>query len=243
MTTPTASAARADLARSGVLRVGLNMSNFLLVGVDPATGKHRGIVPDLATELARRLNVPIQFIPYVTPGKVCEAIAADEWDVAFLGAEPARATEIFFTPHYLGIDATFLVQPGSRLHKVADVDQPGVRIVAMASAAYELHLRHTLKHATLLNEKTMEAACERFVSDGLDALAGLRVRLVKDAENVPGSRVLEDGFHTVQQAIGTPRNRTVGAQYLHDFALDMIASGRVAEIIRNQGVVGVTPAK
>jgi polar amino acid transport system substrate-binding protein len=91
MTAQVSQAVRADLAPSGTLRVGLNYQNFLLVGKDGPDGEPRGIAPDLARELARRLGVPISYARYDAAGKLAEAVRAGEWDVAFLAIEPARA--------------------------------------------------------------------------------------------------------------------------------------------------------
>jgi polar amino acid transport system substrate-binding protein len=45
-----------ELTPTGKLRVGVNLGNFLLVQKN-ADGSIRGIVPDLAQELAKRLGV------------------------------------------------------------------------------------------------------------------------------------------------------------------------------------------
>jgi len=242
MSTPDTAAARADLAPSGILRVGLNLSNFLLVGTDPASGGYRGIVPDLARELARRLGVEVAFTGYPSPGKVTEAAPTGAWDVAFLAHEPARAAEIHFSPPYVEIQSTYLVPPGSRFSKVDEVDQPGVRIAVSATSAYDLYLTRTLKHAQLLRAPGIDASYDLYINEQCDALAGLRPRLVKDVLRQSGARVLEGGFTSVQQAIGTPRGRAVGAAYLRAYAEDIKASGRVAEAIRANGVEGVTIA-
>ena len=140
------------------------------------------------------------------------------WDVGFLGAEPQRAHAIDFTAAYVEIEATYLVQPASPLTAIAEVDRPGIRIIAPDRSAYELYLARSLKHAELIREQGADNAFKRFVADKLDALAGLRPRLVTDQDALPGSRLLEGNFTAVQQAAGTPTGRPAsGAQYLHAF--------------------------
>ncbi len=235
-------AARAELAPSGTLRVGLNMQNFLLVNKDPKSGKPVGIVPDLARELGRVSGLPLEFVQFDRAGKLAEAVRQGAWDVAFLAAEPARAKEIAFTPAYLEIEATYLVPAGSTIRSIGEVDRTGVRIAAAEKSAYDLYLTRTLKHATLLRAPGIDASYEMFVADGLEALAGLKPRLVSDAAKLPGSRILEGRFTAVQQAIGTPIGRDAGAAWLREFAAHVKANGLVAQAIARHGVQGVSVA-
>jgi len=243
MTAELSAGARAELAPSGVLRAGLNLSNFLLVSQDASGGAPRGIVVDLARELGRRAGVPVEFVGYASPGELADAAPSGAWDVAFLGAEPARAKVISFSAAYLEIEATYLVPAGSPLMTVADVDRDGVRIAVAARSAYELYLSRTLHHAQLVQADGIEGSFQRFVADRLEALAGLRPRLVSDHEKLPGSRILEGRFTAVQQAIGTPCARPAAAEYLRRFAEEIKAGGLVAEIIARNGVRGVSVAQ
>jgi polar amino acid transport system substrate-binding protein len=241
MPEPSASA-RAELTPGGKLRVGVNMSNFLLTRTDPATQQPAGVAVDLGRELGRRLGVPVEIVPYPNPGALADDAKSGKWDVGFLGAEPQRANEIDFTAAYVEIEATYLVPPGSRINSVDEVDREGVRIAVPERSAYELYLTRSLKHAQLVREKGADNAFRRLVDDKLDALAGLRPRLVTDHEKLPGSRILDGRFTAVQQAVGTPKGRGAGAQYLRDFAEDIKASGLVARTIEQNGVRGLTVA-
>ena len=240
--TDVSPAARADLTPTGTLRVGINLGNFLLTAKDPATGAPRGIAVDLGRELGRRLGAPVEIVSYPTPGELADAAAFGAWDVGFLGAEPQRAKEIDFTAAYVEIEATYLVPPGSPLREISDVDREGIRIAVPEKSAYELYLSRTLKHANLMRAKGGDAAFKLFVGKKLEALAGLRPRLVKDHENLPGSRIIYGRFTAVQQAIGIPRGRLVGAKYLREFVEDIKASGLVARTIDENGVRGLSVA-
>jgi polar amino acid transport system substrate-binding protein len=235
-------AARSELAPTGKLRVGINLGNFLLTATDPATGEYRGVAVDLGRELGRRLGVPVEIIGYPSPGALADAANAGAWDVGFLGAEPQRANEIDFTAAYVEIEATYLVPPGSPLKTIADVDREGVRIAISGKSAYDLYLTRTLKHAQLVREAGADNVFKRFVADKLDAIAGLKPRLVTDAENLPGSRILDGRFTAVQQAAGTPKGRSTGAKYLREFIEDVKATGLVARTIEKNNVRGLTVA-
>lgn len=240
--TESSSAARSELAPTGTLRVGVNMSNFLLTRTDEATGKPAGVAVDLGTELARRLAVPVEIMPYPNPGALADAAKSGVWDVGFLGAEPQRANEIDFTAAYVEIEATYLVRGDSPLKAIVDVDREGIRIAVPTKSAYELYLTRSLKHAKLVHEKGSDNAFKRFVDDKLDALAGLKPRLVTDQENLSGSRIIDGRFTAVQQAAGTPKGRPAGAQYLREFVEDIKASGLVARTIDKNDVRGLTVA-
>jgi len=233
---------RAELAPTGTLRVGINMSNFLLTATDPATGKPRGVAVDLGQEIGRRLGVPVEILPYPNPGALADAVTSGAWDVGFLGAEPQRANQIAFTAAYVEIEATYLVPPGSPLKSVAEVDRKGIRIAVPEKSAYELYLTRSLQHAELKRTKGADNAFRLFVDEKLDALAGLKPRLVTDAEKLPGSRIVDGRFTAVQQAIGTPKARAAGAQFLSAFAEDVKASGLIAQLIETHGVRGLTVA-
>lgn len=235
-------AVRSELAPTGKLRVGLNYGNFLLVSDASKDVEPRGVAPDLARELARRVEVPLEFVGFDTAGKLAEAVKAGAWDVAFLGAEPQRANEIAFTAAYLEIPATYLVPAGSPIRTIAEVDREGVRISVAAKSAYDLYLSRNLEHAKLVRAEGIDGSYDLFVAQKLEVLSGLKPRLVSDAERLPGSRLLEGQFTAIQQALGTPKGRAAAAGYLREFAEDVKASGFVAQAIARNAVRGVSVA-
>ena len=232
----------AELAPTGVLRAGLNLSNFLLVIGQDAAGEPAGVAPDMAAEIARRLGVPVKYVPYKTPGELADAAETGAWDIGLIGAEPQRAEKIAFTPAYVEIEATYLVPAGSPIESLADVDKPGVRIAVTGRSAYGLWLDRNIKHATLVETGTLDSAYEQFVSDKLEVLAGLKPRLLSDVEKLPGARILDGKFTAVQQAIGTARKNTAAAAFLRAFVEEVKASGFVQSLIDKHKVRGLTVA-
>jgi polar amino acid transport system substrate-binding protein len=234
---------RAALAPAGKLRVGINYGNFLLVLKDGPDGEPRGIAPDLGREVGRRLGVPVEFVRFDHAGKLAGGATEGLWDIGFLGNEPERAAEIAFSPAYLEIPVTYLVPAGSPVHTLAEVDREGVRIAVSGNSAYDLYLGRTLQRAKLVRAQGIEGSYRLFVAERLDALAGLKPRLVEDAETLPGSRVLDGQVTSVQQSIGAPRGREEpAARYLREFVEEAKASGLVAGLIEAHGVRGVTVA-
>lgn len=227
-----------ELAPHGVLRAGVNMSNFLLVTGRTPSGDPTGVSPDMAAAIAARLGVPVKYVPFAKPGELADAAGSDAWDIGLIGAEPARAEKIAFTAAYVEIEATYLVPAGSPLQTIAEVDRPGVRIAVSARSAYDLWLERNIKHATLMRSDGLNSAVELFVREKLDALAGLRPGLLGDLPKMPGARILDGQFTAVQQAIGTPRSNAAGAAFLREFVEQAKKSGLVASLIERHGVAG-----
>ena len=80
--------ARSELAPTGVLRAGINLSNFLLVTGRSASGDPEGVSPDMARAIAAELGVPVKYVPFKTPGELGDQAGQNVWDIGLIGAEP-----------------------------------------------------------------------------------------------------------------------------------------------------------
>ena len=232
-----------QLAPNGVLRAGINLSNFLLVSDRAANGDPVGVSPDIAKGIANKLNVELQLIPYKGPGDVADAIVRDEWDIANIAAEPERAKTIAFSHAYCEIQATYLLPANSPIESVSEVDKVGNRISVKERAAYELWLTDNLKHATLVRTASMDESLRVFKEQSLDVLAGLRPRLVEDQKDLPGSVVMDESFTAIQQCIGCKPEYPEALDFLQSFVRESISSGWVESLINQHNVVGrLSPA-
>ncbi|MSO76188.1 MAG: ABC transporter substrate-binding protein [Alphaproteobacteria bacterium] len=231
-----------ELAPTGVLRAAINMSNFLLVTGKSASGDPEGVSPDLARAIADRLGVPVAYVPFKTPGELADAAGSNVWDIGLIGAEPARAEKIAFTAAYVEIEATYMVPAGSAIQSIAEVDRKGIRIAVSARSAYDLWLERNIKNATLVRSSGLDASLNQFIADKLEALAGLRPRLLTDVTKLPGARILDGQFTAVQQAVGTAKANKAGAAFLSSFVEEAKANGRVGGFIERHHVRGLTVA-
>ena len=68
------------------------------------------------------------------------------------------------------------------------------------------------------------------------------MRLLLDQAKLPGSRILDGKFTSVQQAIGTPKPNAEGAGWLAAFVEDAKKSGLVASFIAKHKVKGLSVA-
>jgi len=236
----------ADLAPGGKLRAAINFGNSVLVQKD-AAGNPKGITPDLARELGRRLGVPVELVTFDAAGKVFDAAKTGAWDIAFVAVEPVRAAEIDFTAPYVLIEGTYMVPKDSALKVIADVDRPGVRIAVGLKSAYDLYLTRTIKNATVVRASAGggRAMIDLFVNDKLEVAAGVRQPLEDYAKSHPEVRVMAGHFMEIQQAMGTPKGRVAGARYLRAFVEEVKASGFVADAIKraNQTAAVAPPAR
>ena len=139
-----------ELAPTGVLRVAINMGNFLLVTGKAPNGDPTGVSPDMALAIGARLGVPVKFIPYARPGEIADDAEKGKWDIGNIGAEPQRAAVISFTAAYAEIEATYLVPAGSPIRSIGEIDQPGKRVAVTARSAYGLWLENNYKKGELL---------------------------------------------------------------------------------------------
>ena len=230
----------AQLAPTGVLYAGINLSNPLLVTGLSETGTPVGVSPDMVAALAARLDLPFEYRCYERAGDTADA--AGECGVVLVAAEPQRAQTIVFSPAYAEIEATYLVPEGSPLQTIAHVDQNGVRIVVANRTAYDLWLSRNIQHATLVRVDGLNAAFEHFVAAKLDALAGLRPVLQSQIGALSGARVLEGRFATVQQAIGTAKGNLTAAAFIRQFVEEAKATGLVKGLIARHNIEGLIAA-
>jgi len=196
-----------ELAPHGVLRAGINMSNFLLVTSKDKAGQPSGVSPDMAHALAKKLGVSCQLLPYAGPGELADDAQHDAWDIGNIAAEPERAKTIQFSTAYW-------------------------------RSAYQLWLTDNLKNASLIMAPSIDASFEVFQTKQLEALAGLRPKLLEQQAQLPGSSIMQESFTAIQQSIGCRPDRPLAAAFIQAFVDESIASGFVQSLLEKHAVLG-----
>lgn len=227
-----------ELSSNGILRAAINMSNFLLVTDKTKDGTPIGVSPDMAQELADKLNLQLKLIPYTTPGEIADDAENDKWDICNIGAEPQRAEKINFSAAYAEIQATYIVQSNSKINNILDVDKIGNKICVASRTAYGLWLERNIQNAELIQIEGVDSSFDVFLNENLDALAGLRPALIDDVKKISGAKILEGQFMSVQQAIGTSIQNIHSAIYIAEFVEEMKRSGFVQKLIDKHNVNG-----
>ncbi len=240
--TPASPDVVAELAPHGRLRAAINFGNPVLASRDPATGEPAGISTDIARELARRLGVALECIPYEQAGRVAEGVKSAAWDVCFLAIDPLRAADIAFTDPYVVIEGVYMVADGSSRVSNEEIDRAATRVGVIAGSAYDLFLSRELKDATIVRAADAGSVMDLWIDRKLDVVAGVKPQLEADARRVGGLRLLPQRFMAINQAMGTPRSRETGARYLRAFVEDIKAAGFVAEAFARNRIQGASLA-
>jgi polar amino acid transport system substrate-binding protein len=222
---------RADLAPSGVLRASINLGNPVLAQGTP--DEPAGVTVDIARELARRLEVPVELLCFDAARKSFEAMTTGQADICFLAIDPARAGEVAFTAPYVVIEGVFAVPAGSALTTVAEVDAPGIRIGVRKGSAYDLYLTRELRQATVVRS---DEGVDVFLAEGLEATAGVRQPITRFVAANPGVRLIDERFMEIRQAVGTTQSRSPETvAYLHGVVEELKANGFVADALIRSG--------
>lgn len=227
----------ADIVRSAEIRIGLFPSFFYSAVV--GTSQLQGVGIEIARALAAKIGVELVVREYANPPSVVQALKGGECDVAFLGIDPLRASEIDFTPPYMQAEFTFLMPKGSSFVSVNDLNKSGIRVAVVRNHAMASALKGKIDAATLVYAETPDAAFDLLRSEQADALAGIRPGLFKYAALLTGSRVLEDAYGVNILALSVAKGRPERLSYLSDFIEGARVTGLVHRIIENAGLKGI----
>jgi polar amino acid transport system substrate-binding protein len=221
-------AARKELMPTGKLRVGVAVAPTPGAGnVAMVDGQPRGIGGDLGRELAKKLGVAAEWVPYPNSGALTDAVTTGAWDVAFLPVDAARKQKVDFGAPHLVLQSTFLVAPNSTAQTLADVDKPGTRIMGVENTATARAAAASLKNVKMDHVKGPEDLLEMLRTGKIDAIALSRESLTQMAAKLPGSRVLPGAYLSSFVAVAVPKNKPAALAYANAFVEEMKASGMV----------------
>ncbi|WP_090129221.1 ABC transporter substrate-binding protein [Limnohabitans sp. Rim11] len=231
-----------EFAPTGTLRAAINLGNPILANQN-ADGQPYGISIDIATELARRLNVPLTLLVGQTAAQSVEAVTQETADFGFFAIDPIRGKGIAFTAPYVLIEGSYLVPNDSPFTANDQVDQAGIRIAVGKGSAYDLFLTREIKNAEIQRAPSSPTTVDFFLSEKLEVAAGVKQQLEMDAKRLPNLRLLPGRFMVIEQAMGLPKTRSPEAQaYLKQFVEDLKASGFVSQSMARHNIQGAAVA-
>ena len=232
------SVVKQQLAPTGVLRAGINLSNFLLVSGTAADGSPQGISPDIANLVASTLGLPCELICFDRPGKLADAVNQDIWDIGNIAFEAERAQTLDFSHPYVVIEANFLVRHDDNFLTNDDVDRAGIKIAVSERSAYDLWLTDHFSQAQIIRASSIQAAHDLFFEKKVDVLASLKSKLLEDMANHSDLRMIDPPFTAVKQSIGLAKGKAESIAFINALIAQSIENGWIAAQLEIHGMTG-----
>ena len=227
-----------QMAPRGVLRAGINLSNFLLVSGTAADGSPEGISPDIANLVASTLDLPCELVCFDRPGKLADAINQDIWDIGNIAFEAERAQTLDFSHPYVVIEANFLVRYDDNFLINDNVDRAGTKIAVSERSAYDLWLTDHFSQAQIIRASSIQAAHDLFFEKKVDVLASLKPKLLEDMANHSGVRIIDPSFTAIKQSIGLAKGKAESIAFINTLIAQSIKNGWIAAQLELHGMTG-----
>lgn len=233
-----------EIAPTGKLRFGIvyapEASTFFVArGAD---GQGRGVTVDLARELGRALGVPVEFFMAPNSGEVTDALAEGRLDAAFMPADDERRRRLDVGPAYSVLENTYLVRGESGIRSIAEVDRPGVRVIAIAGTTTLRSAGNALKQIKVTAVPSVDESLAALREGRADAFALTHDTLGPLAARVPGSRILEGAFQRVYVSVLVKKNHPAALAYVTRWLEEAKAGGAVRRAFDASGFTVATVA-
>ena len=231
-------AARAALAPTGTLRVGVYPGSPTSLVRDARTGQSAGIAYDMGAALGRELGVPVQVVEFSRIALVLDGLKAGQVDFTFTNATEARARDVDFAPPLVQLELGYLVPPGSPIAAAGDVDRPGSRVGVTQGSTSQATLSRLYKSAAIVPAASLGQAREMLQARAIDAYATNKGVLFELSDELPGSRILDGRWGVESMAMAVPKGREAGMPLLRRFGQEFQASGQLQAMIARSGLRG-----
>jgi polar amino acid transport system substrate-binding protein len=225
------------IAPTGKLRVAIVVAAFpspFFSSAD-AQGNPQGVTVDLAGALAAEVGIPLELTSYPNSGEITAAGLTGGWDVAFMPRDAERESKFDFGPPYFVARSTYLVPPHAAIKDIAEVNRPGVRIVAIAQTTTARSARRTAPLASVREVRSVDEWIELARTGEADAFALSHDALAGLLPKVPGARILSGEFQSVGVCIVVPRGRPAALSMVTAFIENAKVSGLVRRALDQAG--------
>ncbi|HSE88584.1 MAG TPA: transporter substrate-binding domain-containing protein [Candidatus Binatia bacterium] len=231
---------RADLAPTGKLRVALFPLPHIAVR-DKDTGDFKGVVVDLSRELAKRLDVPVEFVTVNSNLAAVDQVKNGQADLTFLVGLPALAAQIDFGAPYIEYETSFLVAANSPIRGLDDIDVPGFRIIVPEKGVAEARLTKHSKTSSIgvpIAIGSANRVVEMLKNGEAEAYSNLTHLLSLTQTELPGWRIVPGSYMMTVFSIGYPKGRPAGAAYANQFIEEMKKSRFIQQAIERANLKG-----
>ena len=224
------------IAPTGVLRVGVNMSNFLLVNSKDKLGVIDGVSPGIGKKLAKELNISFEIVQFANPGLLADAVDNNEWDIGNIASEKERGKTIDFSDPYVNIDANFLFREEDNFKNNNDIDQSGIKIGVFERSAYDLWLTENFKKAELIRVNSIEESHNLFKENKVNILAGLKSNLIDEMKKNNNYEMIQSPFTYIKQSIGIKKGNPELLDFINKFISNNIKEGYIKSLLQQHNV-------
>ena len=224
------------IAPTGVLRVGVNMSNFLLVNSKDKLGVIDGVSPGIGKKLAKELNISFEIVQFANPGLLADAVDNNEWDIGNIASEKERGKTIDFSDPYVNIDANFLFREEDNFKNNNDIDQSGIKIGVFERSAYDLWLTENFKKAELIRVNSIEESHNLFKENKVNILAGLKPKLIDEMKKNNNYEMIQSPFTYIKQSIGIKKGNPEVLDFINKFISNKIKEGYIKSLLQQHNV-------
>jgi len=225
------------IAPLGVLRVGLNMSNFLLVSGEDKLGLPEGVSPDVGKKIAEELNVACRLVKFGRPGLLADAVNDDLWDIGNIAYEKERSKTIDFSDPYVNIDANFIYKNKDNFKSNEEINSPGIKIAVAERSAYDLWLTDNFKNVEIIRASSIEESHDLFRNNKVDVLAGLKPKLIDELAINNDFKIISNPFTYIKQSVGVKKGNPEILEFLNGFISKLIREGYIKELLKKHKVL------
>jgi polar amino acid transport system substrate-binding protein len=224
------------IAPTGVLRIGVNMNNFLLVNSKDKLGVIDGVSPGIGKKLAKELNISFEIVQFANPGLLADAVNNNEWDIGNIASEKERGKTIDFSDPYVNIDANFLFREEDNFKNNNDIDQSGIQIAVFERSAYDLWLTENFKKAELIRVNSIEESHNLFKENKVNILAGLKPKLIDEMKKNNNYEMIQSPFTYIKQSIGIKKGNPEVLDFINKFISNKIKEGYIKSLLQQHNV-------
>lgn len=240
---PPAASVQARVHSRGVVRVCIWPDYYGISFRDPRTGRLTGLDVDMAAELAKDLQVKVEYVDSSFP-MLIQDVQTARCDVAMfgIGMLPQRVAQLQFAAPYLQSDIYAVTTRTSQVvRQWADIDKPGVLVGVQAGTFMEPVMRAHLKQAQLVSIERPKTRERELLAGRVDVFMTDYPYGRKLLDNADWAQVLPPPapFHTLPYAYAIVQGDAQWLGTLNAFVLRIQRDGRLEAAAQRHGLASI----
>ncbi len=208
--------------------------------VNPRTQELSGIDVDLAKELAKYLEVKLEFVgsSFAT---LIEDVNSNKCNIAMfgIGKTPARAEHLRFTSSHIASDIyAVTTKTNSRIKKWEDIDKEGNIVVVAKGTLHEPIMKEKLKNAKLLISATPKAREQEVESGRADLFMTDFPFGKKMVESTDWAKLItpNETYHITEYAWAMKKDDDKWFDKVEEFMKKIKSDGRLLKAAKDNGL-------